>query len=153
MVETDYTVESVQQWWKNLQTSITNAETAINGRETEKVLASKKSFLNTPIGRLVKAYDTTVLLQKITEAEALKEEDYTEDSWKEAGLAAVIQRAKDVIDNRGSKDEVKGAANELETAMDKLIAVSMEVTVGRGDFVKKLTLNLQPDQSSECRTY
>ena len=139
MVETDYTVESVQQWWKNLQTSITNAETAINGRETEKVLASKKSFLNTPIGRLVKAYDTTVLLQKLTEAEALKEEDYTEDSWKEAGLAAVIQRAKDVIDNRGSKDEVKGAANELETAMDKLIAVSMEVTVGRGDFVKKLT--------------
>lgn len=139
MVETDYTVESVQQWWKNLQTSITNAETAIDGRETEKVLASKKSFLNTPIGRLVKAYDTTVLLQKITEAEALKEEDYTEDSWKEAGLAAVIQRAKDVIDNRGSKDEVKGAANELETAMDKLIAVSMEVTVGRGDFVKKLT--------------
>ena len=139
MVETDYTVESVQQWWKNLQTSITNAETAINGRETEKVLASKKSFLNTPIGRLVKAYDTTVLLQKLTEAEALKEEDYTEDSWKEAGLVAVIQRAKDVIDNRGSKDEVKGAANELETAMDKLIAVSMEVTVGRGDFVKKLT--------------
>lgn len=139
MVETDYTVESVQQWWKNLQTSITNAETAINGRETEKVLVSKKSFLNTPIGRLVKAYDTTVLLQKLTEAEALKEEDYTEDSWKEAGLAAVIQRAKDVIDNRGSKDEVKGAANELETAMDKLIAVSMEVTVGRGDFVKKLT--------------
>lgn len=139
MVETDYTVESVQQWWKNLQNSITNAETAINGRETEKVLASKKSFLNTPIGRLVKAYDTTVLLQKLTEAEALKEEDYTEDSWKEAGLAAVIQRAKDVIDNRGSKDEVKGAANELETAMDKLIAVSMEVTVGRGDFVKKLT--------------
>lgn len=139
MVETDYTVESVQQWWKNLQTSITNAETATNGRETEKVLASKKSFLNTPIGRLVKAYDTTVLLQKLTEAEALKEEDYTEDSWKEAGLAAVIQRAKDVIDNRGSKDEVKGAANELETAMDKLIAVSMEVTVGRGDFVKKLT--------------
>lgn len=139
MVETDYTVESVQQWWKNLQTSITNAETAIDGRETEKVLASKKSLLNTPIGRLVKAYDTTVLLQKLTEAEALKEEDYTEDSWKEAGLAAVIQRAKDVIDNRGSKDEVKGAANELETAMDKLIAVSMEVTVGRGDFVKKLT--------------
>lgn len=139
MVETDYTVESVQQWWKNLQTSITNAETAIDGRETEKVLARQKSSLNTQIGRLVKAYDTTVLLQKLTEAEALKEEDYTEDSWKEAGLAAVIQRAKDVIDNRGSKDEVKGAANELETAMDKLIAVSMEVTVGRGDFVKKLT--------------
>lgn len=139
MVETDYTVESVQRWWKNLQTSITNAETAINGRETEKVLARQKSSLNTQIGRLVKAYDTTVLLQKLTEAEALKEEDYTEDSWKEAGLAAVIQRAKDVIDNRGSKDEVKGAANELETAMDKLIAVSMEVTVGRGDFVKKLT--------------
>ena len=45
MVETDYTVESVQQWWKNLQTSITNAEQQSIGRETEKVLASKKSFL------------------------------------------------------------------------------------------------------------
>ena len=64
MVETDYTVESVQQWWKNLQTSITNAETAINGRETEKVLASKKSFLNTPIGRLVKAYDRSLQKQR-----------------------------------------------------------------------------------------
>lgn len=63
-------------------------ETAINGRETEKVLARQKSSLNTQIGRLVKAYDTTVLLQKLTEAEALKEEDYTEDSWKEAGLGS-----------------------------------------------------------------
>ena len=139
MVETDYTVTSAQQWWKNLQTSIADVETAIDGRETEKVLASKKSSLNTQMGRLVKAYDTTKLSQKIEEAEALKEKDYTEDSWKAADLAAVIQRAKEVIENRGSKDEVKGAANELETAMDKLVAVSLEVTVGRGDFAKKLT--------------
>lgn len=139
MVETDYTVTSVQQWWNGLQTAITNAETAIDGRETDQVLASKKSSLATAVERLVKAYDTTTLSQKLAEAQALKEEDYTEDSWKAAGLAAVIKRAESVIDTRGNKDEVKSAVNELETAMEKLVAVSLEVTVGRGDFAKKLT--------------
>ena len=139
MKEEDYTFTSTKQWWTNLQTAITNAETAIEGRETEQKLTNSKSSLNYAIERLVKAYDTTALTAKIAEAEALKEEDYTVDSWKAANISKVLDAAKYVIETRGSKDEVKCAINDLETAMDKLVAVSVEVTVGRGDFQQKLT--------------
>ena len=66
----------------------------------------------------------------------MKEEDYTADSWKAANISKVLDAAKYIIETRGSKDEVKCAINDLETAMDKLVAVSVEVTVGRGYAVK-----------------
>ena len=136
--ENDYTVKSVQNWWKNIQTDITNGEEAIAGRESTQKLNRCLSSLNSDMGRLVKAYDTTKLEQKIAEAQALKEEDYTAESWKEAGIAKKISNAQGMIDTRGSKEDINGALNELEDAMDTLVAVSVEVTVGRGDFAKKL---------------
>ena len=90
------------------------------------------------IGKLVPKYNTEKLEKKIAEAEALKKEDYTADSWKQAGLASVINAAKEVIENRGNKDDVHTAMDRLETAMDKLVPASNEVTVGRGNFQKKL---------------
>lgn len=136
--ETDYTVASVSNYWKNIQTAVTDGETAIEGRESQSKLDSSLKTLSTAIGRLIKAYDTTELEKKITEAEALKEEDYTAESWKEANITGKIKTAQDVVDSRGRKEEVKSAINDLTTAMDKLVAVSVEVTVGRGDFQKKL---------------
>ena len=136
--ETDYTVKSVQNWWKSIQTDITNGEEAIEGRESTQKLNRCLSDLNSDMGRLVEAYDTTKLEQKIAEAQALKEEDYTAESWKEAGIAKKISNAQGMIDVRGSKEDINGALNELEDAMDTLVAVSVEVTVGRGDFAKKL---------------
>lgn len=137
--EEDFTVNSVKTGWKNLQNAITDAETAIEGRETEQILARRKSSLDNTLASMIKPYDSTALSAKITEAEALKEEDYTAESWKEADLASTLKRAKYAIDSRGSKDEIEGGMNDLETAIDKLVPVSLEVTVGRGDFAKKLT--------------
>ena len=139
MKEEDFTVNSVKTGWKSLQTAIVDAEAAIEGRETEQILARRKGSLNEAIANMIKPYDSTALSEKIAEAEALKESDYTADSWKDADLAAAIKRAKYAIESRGSKDEIQGGMNDLETAMDKLVAVSLEVTVGRGDFAKKLT--------------
>ena len=139
MKEEDFTVNSVKTGWKSLQTAIADAEAAIEGRETEQILARRISYLNEAIANMIKPYDSTALSEKIAEAEALKESDYTADSWKDADLASAIKRAKYAIDSRGSKEEIQGGMNDLETAMDKLVAVSMEVTVGRGDFAKKLT--------------
>ena len=136
--ENDYTVASVSNYWKNIQTAITDGETAIEGRESQSKLDSCLKTLSTAMGRLIKAYDTTELEKKIAEAEALKEEDYTAESWKEANITKKIKTAQDVVDGRGRKEEVKSAINDLTTAMDKLVAVSIEVTVGRGDFQKKL---------------
>ena len=139
MTEEDFTVNSVKTSWKSFQTAIANAESAIEGRETEQILARRISYLNEAIANMIKPYDSTALSEKIAEAEALKESDYTADSWKDADLASAIKRAKYAIDSRGSKDEIQGGMNDLETSMDKLVAVSLEVTVGRGDFAKKLT--------------
>ena len=139
MTEEDFTVSSVKTGWKSFQTAITNAETAIEERETEQILTRRKTYLNEALENLIKSYDATALSAKIAEAEALKEEDYTAESWKEADLASALKRAKYAIDSRGSKDEIEGGINDLETAMDKLVPVSLEVTVGRGDFQKKLT--------------
>ena len=137
--ETDYSVKSVQSYWKNVQNAIADGEAAIEGRESAQKLSSCISTLNREMNRLVVAYDTTKLEQKMAEAQALKEEDYTAESWKEANIAKKISDAQGMIDVRGGKEDINGALNELENAMDKLVPVSNEVTVGRGDFVKKLT--------------
>lgn len=139
LTEEDFTVSSVKTGWKSFQNSIASAEEAIEGRETEQILVSRKSSLDRALADMIKPYNTTALSAKIAEAETLKEEDYTADSWKEADLASALKRAKYAIDSRGSKDEIEGGMNDLETAMDKLVPVSLEVIVGRGDFAKKLT--------------
>ena len=50
----------------------------------------------------------------------------------------MINAAKETIDNRGNKDNVHDAIENIENAIEKLVPVSNEVTVGRGNFEKKL---------------
>lgn len=132
--ETDYTVKT----WNYVKKYIDQAETVIANRDTKRNVNSANFSLDLYIGKLVPKYNTEKLEKKIAEAEALKKEDYTADSWKQAGLASVINAAKEVIENRGNKDDVHTVMDRLETAMDKLVPASNEVTVGRGNFQKKL---------------
>ena len=120
------------------QDAIDTAEEVIANRDTKTKVRRAKSSLNTWMGQLVRKYDTTVLEQKIAQAEALDKNDYTAESWKAANLANTINAAKEVIENRGNKDDVHDAIEKLETAIEKLVPVSNEVTVGRGNFQKKL---------------
>lgn len=137
--EEDYTYKSVNNWWESVQTAISNASTAIENRESQNVLDSNLRSINEQVAKLVKAYDQTELKKVVAAAEALKEEDYTAESWKEADLKAEIKAAQNVITTRGGKEDVKGAINSIENAIEKLEAVSVTVTVGRGDFEQKLT--------------
>lgn len=132
--ETDYTVKT----WNYVKKYIDQAETVIANRDTKRNVNSANFSLDLYIGKLVPKYNTEKLEKKIAEAEALKKEDYTADSWKQAGLASVINAAKEVIENRGNKDDVHTVMDRVETAMDKLVPASNEVTVGRGNFQKKL---------------
>ena len=132
--ETDYTVKT----WNYVKKYIDQAETVIANRDTKRNVNSANFSLDLYIGKLVPKYNTEKLEKKIAEAEALKKEDYTADSWKQDGLASVINAAKEVIENRGNKDDVHTVMDRLETAMDKLVPASNEVTVGRGNFQKKL---------------
>ena len=132
--ENDYTAKS----WKYVQDAIDKAETVIANRDTKRNLRSAKSSLTIWMGSLEVKYDTTALEKKIAQAEALKKDDYTAESWKAAALVNVINAAKETIDNRGNKDNVHDAIENIENAIEKLVPVSNEVTVGRGNFEKKL---------------
>lgn len=134
--EEDYTEKSVRYWWKSIQKDITNAEAAIEGRETQKILDRRANSIKSDINRLVEPYDKTELEKLIAQAQALKEEDYTADSWKEAALADAILYAQGIVTSRGDKSDVFVAVNRLNTAMDTLVADG--VVVGRGSFAKKL---------------
>ena len=136
--ETDYTVKT----WKYVQDAIDTAEEVIANRDTKTKVRRAKSSLNTWMGQLVRKYDTTVLEQKIAQAEALDKNDYTAESWKAANLANTINAAKEVIENRGNKDDVHDAIEKLETAIEKLVPVSNEVTVGRAIFKRNWHLEL-----------
>lgn len=132
--ENDYTAKS----WKYVQDAIDKAETVIANRDTKTNLRRAKNSLTTWMGHLEAKYDTTALEKKIAQAEALKKDDYTAESWKAAALVNVINAAKETIDNRGNKDDVHDAIENIENAIEKLVPVSNEVTVGRGNFEKKL---------------
>lgn len=132
--ENDYTAKS----WKYVQDAIDKAETVIANRDTKRNLRSAKSSLTIWMGSLEVKYDTTTLEKKIAQAEALKKDDYTAESWKAAALVNAINAAKETIDNRGNKDNVHDAIENIENAIEKLVPVSNEVTVGRGNFEKKL---------------
>lgn len=132
--ENDYTAKS----WKYVQDAIDKAETVIANRDTKRNLRSAKSSLTIWMGSLEVKYDTTALEKKIAQAEALKKDDYTAESWKAAALVNAINAAKETIDNRGNKDNVHDAIENIENAIEKLVPVSNEVTVGRGNFEKKL---------------
>ena len=132
--ENDYTAKS----WKYVQDAIDKAETVIANRDTKRNLRSAKSSLTIRMGSLEVKYDTTALEKKIAQAEALKKDDYTAESWKAAALVNAINAAKETIDNRGNKDNVHDAIENIENAIEKLVPVSNEVTVGRGNFEKKL---------------
>lgn len=131
--ENDYT----EKTWTLLKTAIDKADVAIENRETSRNLSSARSALNTYISNLKLKYDPTDLEKVIAEAEALKEEDYTEESWKEANLAKAINSAKSAIAAREDKDGIRNSIKNVQDAMDKLVANG--VLVGRGDFAKKLT--------------
>ena len=132
--ENDYTAKS----WKYVQDAIDKAETVIANRDTKTNLRRAKNSLTTWMGHLEAKYDATALEKKIAQAEALKKDDYTAESWKAAALVNVINAAKETIDNRGNKDDVHDAIENIENAIEKLVPVSNEVTVGRGNFEKKL---------------
>lgn len=132
--ETDYTVKS----WNYLAKYITEAETRLANRDTASNMKRTTSNLNFYMGRLDPKYDTTKLEAKIAEAKALNKDDYTADSWKEAGIASAISAAEGVISARDSKEQAEYAYDNLVNAMDKLVKVANEVTVGRGNFQKKL---------------
>lgn len=75
---------------------------------------------------IVKSADHSQLSKLIEEAEALKSDDYTADSF--SALQQALEAAKNVNDNaQATEDELSNAYTALKSAMDALVEVTVQV--------------------------
>lgn len=123
--EADYTADS----WQTLQTALTAAKDSASKKESQDAVDTAAKKLNDAIGALKEAKanaDTTALETAIKNAEALKETDYTADSWKV--MQAALTEAKSVLGAKESQEKVDAAAQKLTEAVGKLQKAEVATT-------------------------
>lgn len=115
--EADYTANS----WAAMQSALTAAKDAATKKESQDAVDTAEKNLTTAVANLKKAevkVDTTALEAAITNAEALKEADYTADSWKT--MQTALTEAKSALGAKESQEKVDAAAQKLTEAVGKL---------------------------------
>ncbi len=112
----DYTRNS----WANLPSARSSAEYVLNcDAASQSLVNGALKVLQAMMDNLIPAGDKTELQAAIAEAEALNEEDYTEESWD--ALQEAVENAQAVVSNsNATQDMVDDALLELETAMNNL---------------------------------
>lgn len=116
-VKSDYTEDS----WNVFAAALDEAEAVLgDASETEAGRAAAKNKLQAAAEALVKVTPAMALAELVKEAEALRAEDYTADSW--SILAAAVQGAKAALGNPPATDEEIDAAKvKLQEAMKALV--------------------------------
>ena len=119
--ESDYTAES----WAAYQAALANARTALETKESQEAVDNATAALNAAKEKLVKAdeqpvtVDTSSLEKAIADAKALKEADYTADSWK--ALQSALSDAQKALEAKESQEAVDNATNSLNKAIKALV--------------------------------
>ena len=123
--EADYTADS----WAAYQAALANARSVAEAKESQEAVDQAKATLDAAKAALVKAepeqpvsIDTTSLAKAISDAEALKEADYTADSWK--AMQTALTNAKSVLEAKESQTAVDEATNTLNSAIKGLVKKS-----------------------------
>ena len=126
----DYTAES----WAKLQTALTAADAALTAKESQEAVDTAAGNLTAAIDALAKKpeevkVNTSNLEAAIAKADALKEVDYTADSWK--AMQTALTEAKSALAAKESQDKVDAAETKLTKTIDALEknAVAKEVYV------------------------
>ena len=106
--QADYTAES----WQAMQNALTAAESALTAKESQEAVDQAKATLDAAKAALVKAeqpvsIDTSSLEKAISDAETLKEADYTADSWK--AMQTALTKAKSALQ---AKDWLRSPARK-----------------------------------------
>lgn len=125
LTESDYTAES----WASMQMELQEAKDELKNPKTQATVDEAVSHLNAAVEALVKAegdkteepaaVDTSSLEKVISDAAALKEADYTADSWK--ALQSALADAKSALNAKESQEKVDKATDELNTAIKALV--------------------------------
>ena len=133
--EAEYTAES----WASMQMELQEAKDELKNPKTQATVDEAVSHLNAAIEALVKAegdkteedkkdddkkeepaaVDTSSLEKVISDAAALKEADYTVDSWK--ALQSALTDAKSALNAKESQEKVDKATDALNTAIKALV--------------------------------
>lgn len=137
LTESDYTAAS----WSDLCVELKEAKDELAAPHTQSTVDEATEHLNAAIKALVKAEtkeetktDVTKLNAVIEKAEALKQSDYTAESWK--NLQTALDAAKKLTDATAEQTVVDQAASDLETAISALVKADTENT-GTTDKKKK----------------
>lgn len=127
--ESDYTADS----WSAYQAALANARSVAEAKESQEAVDQAKAALDAAKAALVKAepeqpvsIDTTSLAKAISDAEALKEADYTADSWK--AMQTALTKAKSALQAKESQTAVDEATNTLNSAIKGLVKKSSQTT-------------------------
>ena len=120
----DYTEDS----WNALQTALTAADAALTAKESQDAVDTAAGNLTAAIDALAKV-NTEKLAAAIAKADALKEVDYTADSW--TTMQAALTEAKSALEAKESQEKVDAAEAKLTKAIEALEknAVAKEVYV------------------------
>ena len=117
--ESDYTSDS----WAAMQTELQEAKDELAAKHSQATVDEATSHLNAAIEALVKAetpaeVNTTELEKVIASAKALKEADYTSETW--SALKTALETAESALEKKESQEAVDNAAKDLQTAIDGL---------------------------------
>ena len=117
--ESDYTSDS----WAAMQTELQEAKEELAAKHSQATVDEATSHLNAAIEALVKAeapveVNTTELEKVIASAKALKEADYTSETW--SALKTALETAESALEKKESQEAVDNAAKDLQTAIDGL---------------------------------
>ena len=121
--ESDYTKDS----WKALQSELTKAKSALEAKESQDTVDKAADSLNKAIDALeaatpdepTKEVSTDALEKAIKAAGALKESDYTADSWK--ALQSALSEADTALKEKKDQDTVDKATEKLNKAISALV--------------------------------
>ena len=117
----DYTEDS----WNALQTALTAADAALTAKESQNAVDTAAGNLTAAIAALAKV-NTEKLAAAIAKADALKEVDYTADSW--TTMQAALTEAKSALEAKESQEKVDAAAQKLTEAVGKLQKAEVATT-------------------------
>ena len=121
--ESDYTKDS----WKALQSELTKAKSALEAKESQDTVDKAADSLNKAINALeaatpdepTKEVSTDALEKAMKAAGALKESDYTADSWK--ALQSALAEADTALKEKKDQDTVDKATEKLNKAISALV--------------------------------
>lgn len=117
--ESDYTSDS----WAAMQTELQEAKEELAAKHSQATVDEATSHLNAAIEALVKAetpaeVNTTELEKVIASAKALKEADYTSETW--SALKTALETAESALEKKESQEAVDNATKDLQAAIDGL---------------------------------